>query len=134
MAQTRPPQAVILEEDPGTAQAAETALALDGWSVVLAEDAEAVFVCLGQDPSSPCALVACGLGRDRTPDGSSLLESVRQVSPVTQRMLWLPESDPRALVEAVNLARISACMTYPLDPEGLRQQAAACLNQFRADL
>lgn len=133
MTQDLQPKALMIEADAKASDAVEETLAQAGWMVTRAWDLDMVRSCLERSGDASFALVIAGLEQKET-DGIALLEAVRKVSPVSPRMLLLPGDDPEALVAAVNTAGIQACMTYPIDPKALAEQAAVCLTAFQKDL
>lgn len=128
------PKVLIVEGDRAIARKAETVLAASGWQVVIESAADQALEQLKQPMSSPFALFISGFelgGSDGGADGISLLESVKALSPITRRMLWIPHDKPDALIDAVNTVSINACITYPINGQELSDQTDNCLKQFK---
>lgn len=133
MTENKKPKVFIVEDDDAASKSAETALSGAGWDVIREPVPTEALRRLEQEGAFGVTLFISGFSVGDT-DGISLLGSVLDISPHTQRMLWVPHDRPDALIEAVNTASIHACMTYPVDPGELPEQAGACLEQFRKDL
>lgn len=133
MTESNKTKVLILEDDRGIAEAAANVLSNAGWTVAFESESGPALARLESPGKLPFALVISGY-RIGNLDGISLLTSVSSVSPMTQRMLWIPHDEPDALIEAVNKAGIHACMTYPVDSKNLVAQAEDCLERFRQDI
>ncbi|MCP4020311.1 MAG: DUF342 domain-containing protein [Desulfobacteraceae bacterium] len=123
------PKVLIAEEDKTATKLARTIFAAAGWEVTITNTGIDALTLLESSGKSPFALFISGFNVKRQ-HGIDLLERAKKVSPITQRMLWIPFDKPEALVAAINTANINACITYPLKKGELVQQAENCLKQF----
>ncbi|MCG8619577.1 MAG: FapA family protein [Desulfobacterales bacterium] len=133
MPTTETPKLLVLETNPEVSGAADRILSRDGWQVVIVGSTEDAAEQLRTAGSVPFALVISGSCEDASPC-IDFLASVSSLSPLTQRMLWLPLDQPELLIDAVNTASIHACVTYPLEEEDLKIQAKECLERFNQNL
>ena len=119
---------IVAEEDLRTQL--QKALESDGWQVTAYEAIEPGMDALA---SAPFILF---IGGWQFPNltGEQLLRRVEKTAPATQRMLVAPAQENTTLIQAVNTARIHACISHPFTPEELLIQARACRDRFQDEL
>jgi len=63
-------------------------------------------------------------------EGDDILKNAKIISPMTQRMLMVPENEPDMVIRAINKGGINSCIVFPFTDEDLINQAKNCLAQF----
>ncbi len=67
-------------------------------------------------------------------EGDDILQQVKSISPLTQRMLMISAQEPDILINAINKAEINACINTPFKEEDLLYQSRICFQQFKREV
>lgn len=127
------PKLILLESNDVVRDHAKSILTRAGWDVFCHQVSEDALDMLEQSREY---LFALFISNFKLPEmeGDDILEKVKSISPVTQRMLIVPADRADILINAVNKAEIHACITFPFKDEDLIAQAGNCFKQFKMTL
>ncbi len=123
------PKALILDPQEKVRGYVEKILTLAGWNAVTVGDCSESLKILNKDVASPFALFIGNYDYCLFQD-PKLLKKVKKFSPMTQRVILVPESRSHDLSHVVNQIGIRACISIPFAPKILVQHAKACLFYF----
>jgi len=130
MTEKKKPKVIILESNDSVREHAESILSRRGWKVVCEQLSKNALNTLGQSKNSPFALFISNFKLPKM-EGDDILQKVKMISPLTQRMLLIPADKPEVLISAINKAEIHACIVSPFNDEDLADQARNCFKHFR---
>lgn len=124
------PKVIILESNDIVCKHAESILLNQGWDVTCEKVSRNALHTLAQSKKS---LFALFISNFRLPkmEGDDILQKVKSISPLTQRMLLIPANKPDILIKAINKAEINACITSPFNDEDLINHAKNCFKHFK---
>ncbi|SDU61252.1 flagellar assembly protein A [Desulfobacula phenolica] len=125
------PKAIILENNDTVREHAKSILNKEGWTVICEQIPEDAMNTLCQASKTiPFALV---ISNFKLPEmgNNDILQKVKLISPLTQRMLLVSADKLETLIHAVNKANIHACITSPFKDEDLIDQTRNCFRQFK---
>ena len=127
------PKLILLESNDLVRDHAKSILIRAGWDVFCHQVSKDALDMLEQSREY---LFALFISNFKLPEmeGDDILEKVKSISPVTQRMLIVPADRADILINAVNKAEIHACITFPFKDEDLIAQAGNCFKQFKMTL
>lgn len=127
------PKAIILENDQGVCSHAAALLEKDGWEVVCEGTSKKALELLA---SSKKVFYTLFISNFKLPkmEGDDILSKVNEISPLTQRMLMVPEDNPEILIKSINKAKINASIIAPFEDADLIRQSRICLAQFKQAL
>lgn len=127
------PKLILLDDHQAVRDHAKAVLTKAGWDVCCEETSNNALNMLEQSKEY---LFALFISNFKLPEmeGDDILEKVKSISPVTRRMLIVPFDRTDILINAVNKAKIHACITFPFRDEDLVAQAGNCFKQFKATL
>lgn len=130
MSEKKKPKVILLESDQSTLEQAENALSNAGWKVVSFRKS---IDALNHLSESPKKLFALFLTDSKLPkmEGDAILEKVKNLSPLTQRMIMVPQDNPDILINSINKARVNACIPLPFKDDDLVALAKNCFKRFR---
>ncbi|MCP4671148.1 MAG: DUF342 domain-containing protein, partial [Desulfobacula sp.] len=129
MTEKKKPKVIILDQNDDTREHAQSILIKEGWDVFCEQFSKDALERLAQAKKAPFALFICN---DKLPkmDGDDILQEVKIVSPLTQRMLLVPVDKLETLISAIHKAQINACITAPFKDKDLIFQTKNCFKQF----
>ncbi|MFH2060379.1 MAG: flagellar assembly protein A [Pseudomonadota bacterium] len=130
MTEKRKPIVIILESDESILEQARSALAKSGWDVICEKTSIEALNRVSQSKKSPFALFITNSKLPKM-EGDEILEKVKSLSPLTQRMIMLPSDNPDILINAINKAKVNACITIPFNDEDLIALAKDCFKKFK---
>ena len=130
MTEKRKPIVIILESDESILEKTRSVLAKSGWDVICEKTSIEALNRVSQSKKSPFALF---ISNSKLPkmEGDEILEKVKSLSPLTQRMIMLPSDNPDILINAINKAKVNACITIPFNDGDLIALAKDCFKKFR---
>ncbi len=123
------PKALIWEPQDDVRQYIEKILTLAGWETFGSKTAAGIPQILKKDLFHPFALFICNYEQSME-QNHNLLKKVKTISPVTQRLILVPEAHSHSLTQVVNKIGIRACITIPCPPKVLVGQVRSCLRYF----
>jgi uncharacterized protein (DUF342 family)/DNA-binding response OmpR family regulator len=131
--QKKKPKVIILESNDTVREHVESILSKAGWDVTCEQVSKDALNTLGQSKET---LFALFISNFRLPkmEGDDILQKVKSISPLTQRMLVVPADRPDTLISAINKAKINACIISPFNDEDLISQTKNCFKQFKHEL
>ena len=100
----------------------------DGWQIIYKPGPEEALNLL-ESRAEPVALLICGWDSEGS-EVNGLIRQAETVSPMTQRMLVVPEEENQSLIQAINTAHIHACLSYPFEAEDFITQTTICRQRF----
>ncbi|MFH2092802.1 MAG: flagellar assembly protein A [Pseudomonadota bacterium] len=130
MTEIRKPGVIILESDEKILEKARSILTQSGWEVVCEKTS---MDALNRVAQSKKSLFALFISNSKLPkmEGDDILKQVKALSPFTQRMIMLPSDHPDILINAINKAKVNACITIPFKDEDLIALAKGCFKKFK---
>lgn len=133
MTDDKKPKAIILQSTDVFLNQTRNTLEAAGWDTVCESTAGEALARLKQEKENPFALFICDA---RLPEmkGEDILQTVKELSPLTQRMMMLPFDDPDILINAINKAKVNACIKTPCRDEDLVSLAENCLRIFEKSI
>lgn len=126
---TGKPKVLILESQDHVRKYVEKILTLAGWETFGIKTPTRIPQILKKDISHPFALFICNYEQSREQD-HRFLRNVKNISPVTQRLVLVPEAHTHILTQVVNKIGIRACISIPCKPKVLVQQVRSSLRYF----
>ena len=129
MTESKRPKAIILQENDAVLKQTRAALENTGWDVTCGKTARDALNCLNRNIDPPFALFICDSNLPKM-KGDDVLQKVKSLSPITQRMIMLPFDDTETLINAINKAKVNACITIPCRDEDLISLSENCLRTF----
>lgn len=123
------PKVILLESDDTVRKHAESILTKQGWTVTCEQVSQEALNTLEQSKNSPFALFISNFKLPKM-EGDDILQKVKSISPLTQRMLIVPADKADEAISAINKAEINACITSPFKEEDLINQTRSCFRQF----
>ncbi|WP_300465014.1 flagellar assembly protein A [Desulfobacula sp.] len=131
---TPPPTVILLESNDTVRKHVESVLSSAGWTVVCEQVSKDALNTLTRSKRNTS--IALFISNFKLPkmDGDDILQQVKAISPLTQRMLLIPGDKPDILISAINKAEIHACIISPFQDQDLIDQAKQCFRQFRQAL
>ncbi|MCP3871727.1 MAG: DUF342 domain-containing protein [Desulfobacteraceae bacterium] len=133
MTQKNKPKVIILENDETVRKQSESVLSKEGWDVTSCEFSKDALETLSQSKKSLFVLFISNFKLPKM-EGDNILQKVKSISPLTQRMLLVPTDKPETLISAINKANINGCITIPFEENDLINQARSCFKQFKRAL
>jgi len=133
MTQKKKPKVIILEGNDAVREHTEAVLSEAGWDVTCGQVSKNALNTLAQSKESPFTLFISNFKLPKM-KGDDILQKVKSISPLTQRMLVVPVDKPDTLINAINKAKINACLISPFSDEDLIHQAKNCFKQFKHEL
>ncbi|MBU1582631.1 MAG: response regulator, partial [Proteobacteria bacterium] len=130
MTEKKKPKVIVLENNDDIRQRVESILSKEGWEVTCEQTSKNALHLLGQDKQWLFALFISNFKLPKM-EGDDILQTVKSISPLTQRMLLVPADKPDTLINAINKAAINACITLPFNDQDLVDQARICFKQFK---
>ncbi|MBU4130803.1 MAG: DUF342 domain-containing protein [Proteobacteria bacterium] len=130
MTEPSPPRILILESDETISRHVQTLLAKEGWSVQCEMVSKQALQQLEDSKTAPFNLFISSFKLPRM-EGDDILKNAKIISPMTQRMLMVPDNEADMVIRAINKGGINSCIVYPFTDEDLINQAKSCLVQFR---
>lgn len=129
MTEKNKPKALILETAKETRELADKVLTSEGWETYCEISPGEALKIISRPLKTPFVLFICN---HKLPgmDGDDVLRKIREVSPLTQRMLFVPAGDPAALITAIHKAKIHACITIPFEGKDLAAHSKECFKRF----
>ncbi|SLM32511.1 hypothetical protein MTBBW1_750032 [Desulfamplus magnetovallimortis] len=127
--ETKKPTVMIVDSDPSQREMMKQIFVSIDWEAVSHDSPSDALELLDKRRSSPFVLIVCGVNLNGI-NGSDFLAKAEAISPLTRRMLVLPRSENKALIEAINSTDIHACMTTPFDKSDLVSKAENALYEF----
>ncbi len=133
MTQNKKPKVIILESNDAVREHTESVLSREGWNVTSEQISKNALNTLSESKKS---LFTLFISNFKLPEmeGDDILQKVKSISPLTQRMLVVPADKPDTLINAINKAKINACLISPFSDEDLIHQAKNCFRQFKYEL
>jgi len=126
------PKVIILDQNDEIREHAQAILTKEGWDVTCEHISKDALEILAKEKKSPFALFISNYKLPKM-DGDDILQKVRTVSPLTQRLLLLPADKLETLISAIYKANINACITSPFKDKDLISQAKNCFKLFIHD-
>jgi len=133
MTEKKKPKVIILESNDSVREHAASVLSKEGWDVTCKQVSKDALNTLAQSNKSQFALF---ISNFKLPvmEGDDILQKVKSISPLTQRMLLISADRIDTLISAINKAKINACITSPFNDDDLIYQAKNCFKQFKHTL
>jgi len=130
MTHKKKPKVIILESNDAVREHAASILSKAGWDVTCKQVSKDALNTLAQ---SKKILFTLFISNFKLPEmeGDDILQKVKTLSPLTQRMLMIPADKPDTLISAINKAKINSCITSPFTDEDLIYQAQHCFKKFK---
>ncbi len=133
MPEKKKPKVIILENNTIVLEHARSVLAGQGWDVTCEKVSKKALHTLAQSKKSLFALFISNFKLPKM-EGDDILQKVKSISPLTQRMLLVPSDHPETLISAINKAEIHASIISPFNDEELIDQAQHRLKHFKHEL
>ncbi|MCD4721106.1 MAG: FapA family protein [Desulfobacula sp.] len=133
MTEKKKPKVIILESNDTIREHAESILSKSGWDVTCEQVSKEALNTLTQSKKTLFALFISNFKLPKM-EGDDILQKVKSISPLTQRMLLIPADKPDILISAINKAEINACIISPFNDEDLIDQAKNCFKHFKHTL
>jgi len=133
MTEKKKPKVIILESNDSVREHAASVLSKEGWDVTCKQVSKDALNTLAQSNKSQFALF---ISNFKLPvmEGDDILQKVKSISPLTQRMLLISADRIDTLISAINKEKINACITSPFNDDDLIYQAKNCFKQFKHTL
>jgi uncharacterized protein (DUF342 family)/DNA-binding response OmpR family regulator len=133
MLEKKQPKVILLENNEAILQSANTILSQQGWNVTCEQTTKEALKTLKESKDGPFALFITNFKLPKM-EGDDILEQVKKISPITQRMLMISTEEPDILISAINKAEINACIAAPFKEEDLIAQTRNCFRQFKQEV
>ena len=130
MTQKQKPKVIILESNDAVREHAASILSKEGWDVTCEQVSKDALHTLAQSKKLLFTLFISNFKLPKM-EGDDILQKVKALSPLTQRMLIIPVGEPDTLISAINKAKINSCITSPFNDEDLIYQAQHCFKKFK---
>lgn len=130
MIEKKRPRVILLESNDAVREHALAVLIKEGWAVTCQQVSKDALDLLEQEKTSPFALFISNFKLPEM-EGDDILQQVKSISPLTQRMLMVPADQPDTLINAINKAEINACIISPFKDEDMIYQTRNCFKQFK---
>ncbi len=130
MNEQKKPRVIILENDATILEQARSILTTAGWDVTCEKTSKAALNLLSHSKKSIFALFITDSKLPKM-EGDDILKAVKSLSPFTQRMMLLPSDNPDILINAINKAKVNACITIPFKEEDLISLSKNCYKKFK---
>ena len=130
MSETARPKILLLESDDTLAARIIDLLEAKDWEVVRLKASKEALLLLEKSKQTPFDLFVSSYQLPRMA-GDDVLKEARTISPLTQRMLLVPENQAELVIRAINKAEINACIVTPSTDQDLISKIGSCLQAFR---
>ncbi len=124
------PKVIILESNDSVRSHTEQILSNAGWDVTCENVSKHALETLSQSKKRLFALFISNFKLPKM-EGDDILQKVKSISPLTQRMFMVPSDESDSLISAINKAEIHACITTPYKDDDLILQAKNCYQDFK---
>ena len=129
MINLKKPRAIILQHEDSIREQVRNALKDAGWDVTCERTGQEALNRVERQTDNPLALFISDANLPKM-KGDDILQKVKSLSPITQRMIMLPFDDSDTLINAINKAKVNACITTPFKDEDLIALSENCLRKF----
>lgn len=133
MIEKKRPKAIVLDSNDVVRLSASLILQKQGWDVTCEEVSAEALATLQNTKNKPYALFITNFRLPKM-EGDDILEQVKKISPLTQRMLMISDTEPEILISAINRAVVDSCISAPFREEDLIEQSRACFSNFKREV
>ncbi len=127
------PRVIILQHEDPIREQVRDVLKDAGWDVICEKTSQEALNRVKQKSDDPFALFISDANLPKM-KGDDILQKVKSLSPITQRMIMLPFDDSDTLINAINKAKVNACITIPFKDEDLIALSENCLRKFEKSI
>lgn len=128
--ETSCPRILLLESEETLAARITQLLEGKAWEVIRLQVSKEALLVLEKSKQTPFDLFISSYQLPKMA-GDDVLKEAKTISPMTQRMLLVPENQSDLVIRAINKAEINACIVTPFTDEDLISRVSSCLEAFR---